>query len=118
LIQHGAAEAGEGALPRLRVRMAVHSGSVERHEGEYVGAALDRTARLLDAGHGRQVLFSLASEELARDQLPPGAGLRDMGEHRLKDLARPERVFQVVTQDLPSDFPPLKTLDNRPNNLP
>ena len=70
------------------------------------------------AGHGGQILLSLATEELVRDHLPAAIALRDMGERRLKDLIRPERVFQVIAPDLPADFPPLKTLDARPNNLP
>src|SRR5205823_631042 len=56
--------------------------------------------------------------DLGRDALPPGATLRDLGEHRLKDLQRPERIFELVIPGLPADFPPLKTLDSRPNNLP
>jgi predicted ATPase len=57
-------------------------------------------------------------QELVRDSLPTGVGLLDLGEHRLKDLFRPERVFQLVAPDLPNDFPPLRTLDTQPNNLP
>jgi hypothetical protein len=70
------------------------------------------------AGHGGQVLLSLATEELVRAQLPADVALRDMGERRLKDLIRPERVYQVTAPDLAADFPPLNTLDARPNNLP
>jgi hypothetical protein len=70
------------------------------------------------AAHGGQILLSLATEELVRDHLPAEIALRDMGERRLKDLIRPERVFQLIAPDLPADFPPLKTLDARPNNLP
>jgi hypothetical protein len=57
-------------------------------------------------------------QELVRDALPRGAALRDLGEHRLKDLIRPERIFQVVAPDLPFDFPPLRTLDRYTHNLP
>jgi class 3 adenylate cyclase len=102
----------------VRVRMALHTGTAEVRGGDYFGPHLNRVARLLDAGHGGQVLLSLATEELARDQLLEGASLQDRGEHRLRDLARPERVFQLVTAELPADFPPLRTLDARPNNLP
>ena len=98
--------------------MALHSGAAEQRDGDYYGPALNRAARLMAAGHGGQILLSLATEELVRDQLPANVALRDMGERRLKDLIRPERVFQVVAPDLPADFPPLKTLDARPNNLP
>jgi hypothetical protein len=69
-------------------------------------------------GHGGQVLLSSAAAALVTDQLPAGAGLRDLGVHRLKDLGRPERLFQLVHPDLADGFPPLTTLDLRPNNLP
>jgi predicted ATPase/class 3 adenylate cyclase len=103
---------------RISVRMALHSGTVDAHENDYFGQPLNRVARLLTAGHGGQVLLSLATRELLRDSLPAGVTLRDMGERRLRDLIRPERVYQVVAADLPTDFPPLKTLDARANNLP
>src|SRR6202140_3167728 len=99
-------------------RMAMHSGAAEQRDGDYYGPALNRAARLMEAGHGGQILLSLATEELVRDHLPADIALRDMGERRLKDLIRPERVFQVIASDLRADFPPLKTLDARPNNLP
>jgi predicted ATPase/class 3 adenylate cyclase/Tfp pilus assembly protein PilF len=102
----------------LRVRMALHTGSVEARDGDYFGRPLNRVARLLSAGHGGQTLVSGATEELIRDALPPGVSLRDMGEARLKDLLRPEHIFQIVAPDLPADFPPLKTLDARRTNLP
>lgn len=102
----------------LRVRMALHTGAVEAQNGDYFGRPLNRVARLLSAGHGGQTLVSGATEELIRDNLPPGIGLRDMGEGRLKDLLRPEHIFQVIAPDLPADFPPLKTLDTRRTNLP
>jgi predicted ATPase/class 3 adenylate cyclase/DNA-binding XRE family transcriptional regulator len=102
----------------LRVRMAVHTGVVEVQAGDYYGLPLSRISRLLSAGHGGQVLLSRATEELVRDALPPNGDLRDLGEHRLKDLTHPERIFQLITSDLPADFPPLRTLDTRPTNLP
>ncbi len=102
----------------VRVRMAVHVGAAEEREGDYFGPSVNRVARLLSAGHGGQVLLSLPAAELARDSLPEGISLRDMGEHRLKDLARPERIFQIVVPGLAAVFAPLRTLDNRPNNLP
>ena len=102
----------------IKSRMALHSGAAEQRDGDYYGPALNRAARLMAAGHGGQILLSLATEELVRDHLPADIALRDMGERRLKDLIRPERVFQVIAPDLPADFPPLKTLDARPNNLP
>src|SRR5436190_10628894 len=102
----------------VRVRMALHTGTTEERGDDYVGPALNRVARLLSAGYGAQILLSEVTHGLVRDTLPPGTELRDMGEHRLKDLIRPEHVFQLVVPDLPSEFPPLKTLDNQPNNLP
>ncbi len=102
----------------IAVRMALHTGVAEGWDGDYFGPTVNRVARLLSAGHGGQVLLSVATHELVRDDLPPGVELVDFGERRLKDLFRPERVFQLVAPGLPSEFPPLKTLDARPNNLP
>ena len=102
----------------LRVRMALHTAAAEPLNGDYLAPGLNRLARLMAAGHGGQVLLSLATQELARDALPAGAGLRDLGEHPLRDLYRPERVFQLLHPDLPADFPPIRTLATRPNNLP
>ncbi|MDF3018508.1 MAG: adenylate/guanylate cyclase protein, partial [Thermomicrobiales bacterium] len=102
----------------LRVRMALHTAAATPQDGDYLAAGLNRLARLLATGHGGQVLVSLAAQELARDALPPGASLRDLGEHPLRDLYRPERVFQLLHPDLPGDFPPIRTLATRPNNLP
>ncbi len=102
----------------IQARMALHTGSVEEREGDYFGRAVNRVARLLSASYGAQILVSLASAELLRDHLPKDASLRDLGEHRLKDLDRPEHIYQLAVPDLPSDFPPLKTLGNLPHNLP
>ena len=107
-----------GEAGPLRVRMALHTGSAEERDGDYYGPTLNRAARLTSAGHGGQVLLSQATCELVRDAMPPSASLTDLGEYRLKDLARPERVFQVVAPGLLSEFPPLRSLDARPNNLP
>ena len=102
----------------LRARMALHTGATEERGGDYFGPPVNRVARLLSAGHGGQVLLSLPTKELVRDRLPADIHLRDLGERRLKDLSRPERVFQATASDLPSEFPPLKTLERYPNNLP
>ena len=104
----------------LRVRMALHVGAAEERDGDYFGPALNRAARLLSAGHGGQTLLSLAAQELTRDLLPESASLHDLGPHRLKDLTRPETVFQLVHPALPGAFPPLRSMDNPalPNNLP
>jgi predicted ATPase/class 3 adenylate cyclase len=102
----------------VRVRMALHTGAAEERDGDYFGPPVNRVARLLSAGHGGQVLLSLPTQELVRDRLPPDVELSYLGERRLKDLFRPERVFQLIAPDVPSEFPPLRTLEGRPNNLP
>ncbi len=107
-----------GTPEPLLVRMALHTGQAEDRDGDYFGPPLNRIALLLAAGHGGQILLTAATRELVRDPLPPGIELRDLGEHRLKDLIRPEQVYQVLAPDLPAEFPPLKTLVARPNNLP
>jgi predicted ATPase/DNA-binding SARP family transcriptional activator len=93
----------------LRVRMAVHAGAAEPRGDNYVGPSLNRTARLLSLGSGGQVLCSQAAADLARDHLSAGVALLDLGDHRLADLARAERVFQVTHPDLPATFPPLRS---------
>jgi len=107
-----------GEIGPLRVRMSLHTGEAEERDGDYYGPALNRAARILSAGHGGQVLLSQTTYDLVRDASPDGATLVDLGKHRLKDLIRPERIFQVVATDLPSTFPPLQTLERRPHNLP
>jgi predicted ATPase len=102
----------------IRVRVALHTGTCEERDGDYFGQTLNRVARLLSIGHGGQILVSLVASELVRDLLPEDVRLKDLGAHRLKDLMRPESVFQLAKPGLPSDFPPLKSLDNHPNNLP
>ncbi len=104
----------------IKVRMGLHTGKAEiQEDGQYQGyLAMSRIQRLMSAGHGGQVLISLATQELIRDELPEGISLRDMGEKRLKDLIRPEHIFQLVIPGLPDDFPPLRTLETHSNNLP
>jgi len=101
----------------LRARMALHTGQVAPTDGDYLGPSLNRAARLLAAGHGGQILLSRATCELLTDHLPAGVELHDLGVHRLKDLSRPEHIFQLVAPDLPSEFPPLGTLESRLTNL-
>lgn len=98
----------------LRVRMAVHAGAAEPRGDNYFGPTLNRTARLLSLGWGGQVLCSQAAAGLARDHLPAGVALLDLGDHRLADLSRAERVFQVAHPELPSAFPPLRSPGRRP----
>jgi predicted ATPase/class 3 adenylate cyclase len=112
-----AAEPWETIEP-LRVRMALHTGTAEIHDGEYMGLALSRVARLLDLAHGGQILLSLATQELVRNHLPGDVELRDLGAQRLKNLTRPEQIFQLIAPDLPTEFPPLRTLGAQPTNLP
>jgi predicted ATPase/class 3 adenylate cyclase len=104
----------------VRVRIALHTGAVEARDGDYFGPTLNRIARLIAVGHGGQVLLSDVVSELVRDELPPHASLRFLGEHRLRDLTRPESIYQLVHPDLTENFPPLRSLDNPayPNNLP
>jgi predicted ATPase/class 3 adenylate cyclase len=91
----------------VRVRMGVHTGEAALRFDDYVGLDVHRAARICSAGHGGQILISSSTRELVADELPPDVALRDLGEHRLKDLERPEHLFQVVAGDLPADFPPV-----------
>ncbi|RYG27165.1 adenylate/guanylate cyclase domain-containing protein [bacterium] len=104
----------------LRVRMAVHSGECEKRGDDYFGRPLNRTARLLAIGHGGQVLVSDCIRETTVDGLPEGAQLVPLGDHRLRDLTMPERVYGLVHPSLPSIFPPLRSAGRNdvPNNLP
>ena len=101
----------------LRVRMGIHVGVAQQRAADFFGPAVNRTARIMAAGHGGQVLVSSLAAGLA-DRLPPDAALRDLGEHRLKDLTQPEHLFQLTHPELPGGQPPLATLSERPNNLP
>jgi predicted ATPase/class 3 adenylate cyclase/DNA-binding CsgD family transcriptional regulator len=102
----------------IKVRIGVHTGEAQLRDGDYYGSTVNRCARIRAIGHGGQTLLSEAAATLIRDDLPDGARLLDLGTHRLKDLARPEQVFQLVGPGLASDFPPLTSLDARPHNLP
>jgi predicted ATPase/class 3 adenylate cyclase len=102
----------------LRVRAAIHTGTADERDGDYFGPAVNRVARLLAIGHGGQVLVSGVTADLVQGELPARASLRDLGEHRLRDLARPEYVYQLVAPKLIADFPALRSLDTLPNNLP
>jgi predicted ATPase/class 3 adenylate cyclase len=102
----------------LRVRMGVHTGAATVRGGDYVGLDVHRAARIAAAGHGGQVLVSAATRELVADALPAGVALRDLGEHRLKDLERPERLFQIIAADLVSRFPPLASPSPARSHIP
>src|SRR5258706_1675618 len=98
--------------------MGIPPGEAEARGGVFFGPAVNRAARIMAVGHGGQILLSGATAGLLDGGLPATATIRDLGEHRLKDLGRPEHLFQIADRDLPSEFPPLATLDRRPNNLP
>jgi predicted ATPase/class 3 adenylate cyclase/Tfp pilus assembly protein PilF len=106
------------ALTPLKVRMAIHSGPAERRAGDYFGPPLNRVARLLATAHGEQIIVSRAAGDLARNSLPPGITLRDLGAHALKDLLDAEHVYQVIAAGLPIDFPPLRTPQRYLHNVP
>jgi class 3 adenylate cyclase len=102
----------------VRVRMGIHTGEAEVRDGDYVGSAVNRAERLMSVAHGGQIVVSTATEELLHDTMPEKYGFVDLGEHRLRDLGRPERLFQVLHPDLEREFAPLRTLDTVPGNLP
>ena len=100
------------------MRIGLHTGQPALTPTGYVGLDVPRAARICAAGHGGQVLLSQTTRELVEDDLPEGVALRDLGEHRLKDLTSPQRLSQLVIAGLPDTFPSLRTLENRPTNLP
>ncbi|HSS61260.1 MAG TPA: adenylate/guanylate cyclase domain-containing protein [Candidatus Limnocylindrales bacterium] len=102
----------------LRVRVGLHTGEAPLVGEEYIGLDVHHAARVAASAHGGQVVVSDATRSLVEASLPPDLTLRDLGLHRLKDLARPERLFQLVIEGAPSTFPALRTLDSTPNNLP
>ena len=102
----------------VRVRMGLHTGEASLSAKTYVGLHVHRASRIASVGHGGQVLLSDSTRSLVQDSLPEGVGLRDLGEHRLKDLEHPERLWQLVIDGLPSEFPAIGSLDATPNNLP
>ncbi|MBV8992294.1 MAG: adenylate/guanylate cyclase domain-containing protein [Pseudonocardiales bacterium] len=103
----------------LRVRMALHTGeALRRDEGNYFGQAIIRCARLRAIAHGGQTVVSRTTRDLSLDRLPAGVQLVDLGVHRLRDLGRPEQVFGLMHPQLPAEFPPLRSLQSMPTNLP
>jgi class 3 adenylate cyclase len=103
----------------IRVRMGVHLGEAAPDAaGDYLAPCLNRLSRLLSAGYGGQILISDAVQQRVRRHLPAGATLRDLGRHRLRDLLEPEHLAQLVIAGLPDSFPPLKSLEGYPTNLP
>jgi class 3 adenylate cyclase len=102
----------------LRVRCGLHGGIVEHRDNDYFGPPVNRTARLMAAAHGGQILLSEAVATLLRERLPTGVSLRDLGHVHLRDLASPEHVYQILHSRLRRDFPALRSLESTPNNLP
>lgn len=117
LQQSLAGEPWPGGLA-IRVRMALHTGEAELRDGNYLGPAVNRAARLRAIAHGGQTILSQATCDLVVERLPDRASLQDLGSHRLRDLGLPEHVYQLCHPDLPREFPPLRSLDALPNNLP
>lgn len=103
---------------RLAIRVSLHTGEAQLRGAHYFGLTLNRCARLLALCHGGQVLVSMATRQLLADEAPTGSDLWDLGLHRLKDLSRPEHVFQLVDLDRPVEFPPLRSVRGRATNLP
>ncbi|HEX7173050.1 MAG TPA: adenylate/guanylate cyclase domain-containing protein [Candidatus Limnocylindria bacterium] len=117
------AQRGLAAIPgsepaRVRVRMGLHTGEGRLGGDDYAGLDVNRAARIAAAGHGGQVLLSDATGALVARDLPEGVALRDLGEHRLKDLPAAERIWQLDIAGLPQEFSALRSIDARPNNLP
>ena len=112
-----AALAQQVALP-LRARCGIHIGGAQARDGDYYGGAVNRAARIMGAAHGGQVLLSEAVAVLVRGRLPAEIRLRELGRVRLRDLAQPEGVYQLLHPGLDEQFPPLRSLDSTPNNLP
>jgi predicted ATPase/class 3 adenylate cyclase len=102
----------------VRVRMGIHTGEPVTGEVGFTGIDIHRAARICGASHGGQILVSNTTRGLVGTDLPGGFALADLGEHSLKDITAPERLFQVVAPELPREFPALRTVDARPNNLP
>ncbi|HXY94963.1 MAG TPA: adenylate/guanylate cyclase domain-containing protein [Acidimicrobiia bacterium] len=107
-----------GDIGALRVRVGIHTGPAEAREGDYYGTSVNKAARLMSTAHGGQILVSLATEELLRDAMPGACEVVDLGEHRLRDLSRAERVYQLVAPGLATEFPSLRSLDAYAGNLP
>ncbi len=117
-VQRALAAENWSTVGGLAIRMALHSGAADERDGDYFGPTVNRVARLLAVGSGGQVLLSGACTELIGAELPAECSLRDLGEHRLKDLAQPERIYQLIAPDFLADFPPLRSLERLSNNLP
>jgi len=112
------AQSDWGPVGELRSRIGIHTGPAQERMGEYFGRDVNRCARIMDAGHGGQVLISGPTADILSDLEPEKWQLRDLGVHQLKDLSHPESVFQLCHSDLPSNFPPLRSVEQVPRELP
>ncbi len=117
-VQRAIAAADFGDVGPIKIRVAMHTGEAEQRDADYFGPALNRVARLLSAGHGGQVLLSQSTHSLVRDQMPSGLEVKSLGEHKLKDLERPEVVYMLIADGLEKEFPALRSISEMPNNLP
>ncbi|HET9341454.1 MAG TPA: adenylate/guanylate cyclase domain-containing protein [Candidatus Eremiobacteraceae bacterium] len=117
-VQRGLASEDFSAVDGLRVRVGLHTGYAEERDADYFGPAVNRVMRLMSIGHGEQILMSAATHALVQHETQRDASFADLGTHRLKDLAQPEHVWQLMLHGLRNDFPPLRSLDTLPNNLP
>jgi predicted ATPase/class 3 adenylate cyclase len=117
-LQRGMAAIGAQFNLPFKMRCGLHAGTPQLRDGDYFGSAVNRAARIMSAGHGGQVLLSQAVVDLGRGRFPAGADVVHLGRVRLRDLSTPEELWQLVHVDLPRQFPPLRSLDLAPNNLP
>ena len=117
-LQRGVAAIANDCGLTLKIRCGLHAGVPQVRDGDYFGSAVNRTARLVSAAHGGQILLSQAVVDLARGTLGSDADVLHLGRVRLRDLSAPEDVWQLVAADLPQTFPALRSLDSAPNNLP
>ncbi|HKE38860.1 MAG TPA: tetratricopeptide repeat protein [Casimicrobiaceae bacterium] len=117
-LQQALSDANETEGIALRVRCGLHAGVDERRDRDFFGRAVNRAARIMSAAHGGQVLLSEAVAILVSGRLPAGVALRELGAVRLRDLASPDRIYQIVHPKLRQDFPALRSLEVTPNNLP
>ena len=117
-LQRGLAAATWPDDVQVRVRVGVHSGRPAVVAGDYIGLDVHRAARIMSAAHGGQIVVSQTTVDVMAGGLPDDVQLRDLGDHRLKDLTHPQRLYDLAIGGLEGSFPALRTLENRPTNLP
>jgi predicted ATPase/class 3 adenylate cyclase len=116
-VHQGLAAGSWEGVGSLKVRIGLHTGNAQYSDGDYYGSTLNRASRIMSIGHGGQTLVSVATQKLLADTLPTGLSLQDLGHHQLKDLTRPENVYQLNHPELDRDFAALKSLSRLPHNL-